>query len=199
MTAKTVEAIVIGGSAGALDLLVGILPVLPKDFPIPVVVVLHVHRERPTQLAELLRGKCALPVSEAVDKEPLAAGVIYIAPSNYHLLIERTRSFSLSVDEPLHFSRPAIDVLFESAADAYGAGLVGVLLTGASEDGAQGLACIKQLGGTTVVQLPDSAVARTMPEAALRIMQHDFVLPPDEIAPFLARLDVGRPGSTKGP
>jgi two-component system chemotaxis response regulator CheB len=199
MQTKTIEAIVIGGSAGALDVLTALLPALPAGYPIPVAIVVHVPPNKPSYVAEVLAAKTVLPVKEAEDKEPLAPGVVYVAPPNYHLLIERGRTFALSDDEQLHFSRPAIDVLFESAAEAYGDRLAGVVLTGASEDGAAGLAAIKRGGGLAIVQSPATASARPMPEAAIAATQVDHVLPIAEIAPLLARLAEGarRPEETR--
>jgi len=189
MTGHNIEAIVAGGSAGALGVLGSVLPVLPAGFSIPVAVVLHVLPGKPSYLAGVLAARCSLAVKEAEDKELLTPGTIYLAPPNYHLLIEKDHSLSLSVDEPVHYSRPSIDVLFESAADAYGEALAAVLLTGANKDGARGLARIKAAGGTTVVQSPETALMRMMPDAALRLAQPDRVLPPEEIGSFLARLD----------
>ncbi|MBX3186532.1 MAG: chemotaxis protein CheB [Labilithrix sp.] len=189
--ARTTEAIVIGGSAGALEALDGMLPALPSRFSVPVVLVLHISPAKPSLLADVLGRKSALPVKEPNDKEPVASGAIYVAPPNYHLLFERSRTFSLSVDELVHFSRPSIDVAFESAADAYGAGLVGVLLSGANEDGARGLARVKAVGGRTFVQAPETASSPEMPEAALRLGAVDRVLSLAEIGPFLASLDDG--------
>lgn len=190
MQTRPIEAIVIGGSAGALDALAGLLPALPADCPLPVAIVVHVPN-KPSYLAEVLASRTVLRVKEAEDKEPIAPGVVYVAPPNYHLLIERGRTFALSDDQLLHFSRPAIDVLFESAAEAYGNRLAGVVLTGASEDGAAGLAAIKRAGGLAIVQLPATASARAMPEAAIAATQVDHVLPVAEIAPLLARLAGG--------
>jgi two-component system chemotaxis response regulator CheB len=195
MPACSIEAIVAGGSAGALEALLAILPALPAGFRIPIALVLHVLPDKPSHLATVLGAKCRLAVKEAEDKELIAPATIYVAPPNYHLLVEKSRCFSLSVDEPVHFSRPAIDVLFESAADAYGESLAAVLLTGANDDGARGLARIKERGGTTVVQSPDTALVRIMPDAALRLATPDRVLPPAAIGPFLARLD--RAGAEK--
>jgi len=195
--AARVAAIVVGGSAGALDALSQILPAIPARFAIPIALVLHVHPSKPSYLAQVLGARCSLTVKEAEDKEPIAPATLYLAPPNYHLLVERGGCFSLSVDDPVLFSRPAIDVLFESAADAFGAGLVGLLLTGGSEDGARGLAEIKRKGGLTVVQAPSTASAPTMPEAALRLSAIDHVLPVAEIGPFLARLGAAE-GHTGG-
>lgn len=185
------EAIVIGGSAGALDVLQVVLPALPRTLRAAVAVVLHMLPGRPSGLVDIMSRSTQLFVREVEDKQPLEPGVVYFAPPNYHLLIEKQRYFSLSVDEPVLFSRPAIDVLFESAADVYGPALVGVLLSGANEDGAAGLARIRALGGATIVQAPDGAIARPMPEAAIRLGAAEHVLPSDQIAPLLTRLVSG--------
>jgi two-component system chemotaxis response regulator CheB len=185
---KRLRAVVIGGSAGALDVLQAVLPALPATFQLPVAVVVHVLPSRPSGLAEVLGQGSALAVREANDKERFEPGTVYIASPNYHLLLEKDGHFSLSVDELVNFSRPAIDVLFESAADAFGPELVGVLLSGANEDGARGLLRIQRAGGTTVVQSPDTALARQMPEAALRLLGPDHVIPSNEIGPLLREL-----------
>jgi len=183
---SAIRLIVIGGSAGAVDALAKILPALPARFAIPVAIVVHQPPDKNSVLAEVLSTKCALPVREADDKEPISPGVVYLASPNYHLLVERSGCFSLSVDDPVHFSRPAIDVLFESAAEAMGEALLGVLLSGANEDGAEGLARIRDGGGITVVQSPSSALVAAMPAAALRLGTPNHVLPIGQIGPFLA-------------
>jgi two-component system chemotaxis response regulator CheB len=185
-TQRRVDAIVIGGSAGALDALSTLLPALPVDCAVPVVVVVHLPPTRPSRLAAVLEMRAAIPVKEAEDKEPVAAGRVYVAPPGYHLLIERAGTFALSLDAHLNFSRPAIDVLFESAAEAYGGALAGVLLTGASEDGARGLAAIAENGGIAVVQSPLSAVARQMPEAAIARVPDARVCALPDIAALIA-------------
>jgi two-component system chemotaxis response regulator CheB len=184
------EAIVIGGSSGSLDALSIILPALPAQFPIPIAIVIHVPPNRPSLLASVLGARCALRVREVEDKEPVAAATLFVAPPNYHLLIERQRTFALSIDAPIHYSRPAIDALFESAAEAYGASLLAVLLAGANEDGAHGVRRVKELGGTVVVQEPSSTHAPEMPRAALRSASVDSVLAPAGIAEFL--VEAGR-------
>lgn len=186
---KAVSAIVIGGSAGALDVLVKVLPALPPSFPIPMAVVLHLPPTNANRLIEVLRAHCSLELKEAEDKEHLAGGKVYVAPPDYHLFIEREGSFSLSVDPPLRFSRPSIDVLFESAAEAYGSHLAALLLSGANDDGARGLATIRSLGGTTLVQAPESAALPTMPEAALKIDPAHRRIGVEDIAAFLAGLE----------
>jgi len=193
MLAGNVQAIVAGGSAGAIEALTTILPALPVDFSIPIAITLHVHPNKPSHLAQVLGMHSALLVKEAEDKEPLLPCTVYLAPPNYHLLLEAQGYFSLSVDDPVLYSRPAIDVLFDSAADAFGPALVGLLLTGASEDGARGLARIQRAGGLTLVQSPQTAAVPVMPQAALRLFSPDHVLPLAEIGPFLARLDQRSP------
>ena len=137
MTTDEAEAVVIGASAGALEALSVILPSLQKGFRLPVMVVVHVPPDKRSVLVELFQAKCRLPVREAEDKEPISGGTIYFAPADYHLLVELDKSLSLSSDEPVLFSRPSIDVLFESAADAYGSALIAIVLTGANQDGAK--------------------------------------------------------------
>ena len=192
MTESPAKAIVIGGSSGALDALGVILPALPRGLHVPLAIVLHVPPSKPNGLVDLFRATLALSVKEAEDKEPLAPGTVYFACPSYHLLVERGGYFSLSVDDPVHFSRPSIDVLFESAAEAYGQALAGVLLSGANEDGAHGLHRILASGGTTVVQDPGTALARQMPDSALRDGSPHHVLPPRDIAPYLMRFAAER-------
>jgi two-component system chemotaxis response regulator CheB len=179
------EAIVIGASAGALEALSNLLPGLPADYRLPILVVVHLPSDKTSLLAELLRVRCAIRVREAEDKEPIEPGVAYFAPPDYHLLVEQDKRLSLSDDEPVLFSRPSIDVLFESAADAYGDGLIGVVLTGANSDGANGLKAVVEAGGVAVVQSPGSAYAVAMPEAAIAACPAARVLPVNEIAAYL--------------
>jgi two-component system, chemotaxis family, protein-glutamate methylesterase/glutaminase len=191
MSTKLIEAIVIGGSAGALEALSVLLPALSAGCPFAVAIVVHLPPSRPSRLAEVLAGKTALPVKEVEDKEPVLAGTIYVGPPGYHLLIERGRTFALSADDLIHYSRPAIDVLFESAADAYGDRLAGIILTGANADGARGLLAVKRQGGFALVQAPAGAPAPSMPEAAIALAHPDRVLPIEEIAAWLAGLGQG--------
>ena len=165
---RPIDAIVIGASAGGVEALATVLPALDPGYAGAVFVVLHLPRERPSLLVDIFSPNCALAVCEADDKQPIAAGTLYFAPPDYHMLIDDGPQLALSADEPVLFSRPSIDVLFESAADAYGARLLGVLLTGASGDGAQGLAAIRRGGGLTVAQDPATALAPQMAEEAIR-------------------------------
>jgi two-component system chemotaxis response regulator CheB len=185
MSGLAPEAIVIGASAGALEALSSLLPGLPADYRLPILVVVHLPPDTTSVLAELLRVRCAIRVREAEDKEPIEPGVAYFAPPDYHLLVEEDKRLSLSDDEPVLFSRPSIDVLFESAADAYGGGLIGVVLTGANSDGANGLKAVVEAGGVAVVQSPGSAYAVAMPEAAIAACPAARVLPVNEIAAYL--------------
>ena len=173
---RGIEAVAIGTSAGGVEVLSALLPALPATCPISFFIVLHIPRERPSLLAEIFAAKCQLPVREAEDKEPVQPGTVYFAPPDYHLLVDRGPALALSEDEPVHFSRPSIDVLFESAADVYGERLLGLILTGANQDGAAGLAAIARAGGRTVVQEPSSAAVAYLPEAALATAPVDSVL-----------------------
>ncbi|MBS7700086.1 chemotaxis protein CheB [Chelatococcus sp.] len=179
------EAVVIGASAGALEALSVILPSLPGSFRIPILVVVHMPPDRRSVMAELFRAKCRLFVEEAEDKEPISGGTIYFAPPDYHLLVEVDRTICLSSDEPVLFSRPSIDVLFESAADAYGPGLIAIVLTGANHDGTRGLRAVLDAGGTGLVQDPREAFASAMPESAIRTCPDARVMSLQAIAQYL--------------
>ena len=186
--ARPVEAVVIGASAGGFEALLAILKGLPATYPMPLVAVLHLPEHHESRLAELFGYRLSLQVREARDKEPLAPGILYFAPPGYHLSIETDRSFSLSCEERVSYARPSIDVLFASAVDAYGKSLAGILLTGANYDGAAGLAGMQVAGALTIVQDPASAEVATMPEAALRKMKPDLILPLAEIHSVLRKL-----------
>ena len=184
-----VRAIVIGASAGGVEALLALLTGLPPDFRLPIIAVLHLPPDRDSRLAEIFQHRLPIAVREASDKEAIAPGTLYFAGSGYHLLVETDHSFSLSCEAPVHYSRPSIDVLMESAADAWGAALAGILLTGANYDGAAGLARIRRQGGITVVQDPAEARVATMPEAAIRQLQPSFILPLAGIRNLLLELD----------
>ncbi|MFJ3451602.1 chemotaxis protein CheB [Pseudomonas sichuanensis] len=184
-----VRAVVIGASAGGVSALFSVLGALPEGFAIPVLCVLHLPDNRHSQLAEVLQRRLHRPVREACDKAPIEEGLIYVAGPRYHLSVEQDLTLSLSQEEPVHFSRPAIDYLFASAADAYGPGLLGILLTGANEDGARGLLQIKRSGGRTVVQDPRDAQVALMPEAALALHSPDHILSLSGIGQLLATLE----------
>jgi two-component system chemotaxis response regulator CheB len=179
--------IVIGASLGGLKALQIIIRRLPDPLPVPVVVVLHRHKDATEPLAPILQGESTWTVSEAVDKEPIRPARIYLAPPDYHLHVESDH-FSLSTDEPVNHARPSIDVLFESAAEALGPKVIGVILTGASSDGARGASEIKRCGGQIVVQDPASAECRVMPAAAIESTGTAHVKPLDQIAETLIQL-----------
>ncbi len=181
-------AVVIGASAGALAALSEILPPLPRDYPLPILIVVHVPPDRDNILAELLQAKCQIAIREVEDKEPIVPGTAFLAPPGYHLLVETADRLSLSVDDPVNYSRPSIDVLFESAADVYGPGLTGIVLTGASQDGALGLSAIHEAGGSCLVQRPGLAYASTMPLAAIDACPAAQILNLEEIAASLLDL-----------
>ena len=182
------KAIVIGTSHGGLEALKVILPMFGADFPLPVVVVLHIGEHSNDTFVSYLNSICPLEVKEAEGSEEVKAGSIYFAPPNYHLLIEPDFTFSLTTDEKHNFSRPSIDILFESAAWAYGQSLIGVVLTGANSDGAAGLKMIREFGGMALVQNPCSALSPAMPTAALRIAQPQIRMKLEEIGGKLIEL-----------
>jgi two-component system chemotaxis response regulator CheB len=185
---KTYEAVVIGASAGGVEAVGALLAALPRSFGAAVVVVIHVPPANDNLLVRVLAPRCGLPVREAADKESAEGGTVYVAPAGYHLLIEPERTFALSLDEPVHYSRPSLDVLFESAAHAYRDGMLGIVLTGANADGAEGLRIVRELGGTAWVQEPDTAYARAMPAAALQCAGADRIDTVDRLAQALAAL-----------
>jgi two-component system chemotaxis response regulator CheB len=182
------RAVVVGASAGGTTALQKILPFLPAQFPMPVIIAQHLHPLQDGAAIVYYSGGSALTVKDADEKEQIRPGFVYFAPPNYHLLIEDDFTFSLSVDEKVHFTRPSIDVLFESAADAYGAALIGVILSGANEDGAAGLLCIKKRGGLTIVQDLKDAEITYMPKAAMETANPDHVLTAEGIRNFLVEL-----------
>lgn len=185
MSLAAKRAVVIGASAGAVQALLTILPTLPADFPLPVLITVHVPPDRDNVLVGLLQTRCRLPVTEAEDKETALPGRIYFAPSDYHLLVEIDGALALSCEEPVNYSRPSIDVLFESAADAYRENLVGIILTGANHDGAMGLKAVLDSGGEAIVERSSEAYASTMPEAALAACAGATVMGLEEIANYL--------------
>jgi two-component system, chemotaxis family, protein-glutamate methylesterase/glutaminase len=182
------DLLLIGGSAGSLEVLFRMLPLLRSDLPFPVILILHRRSSGDSSLSDLLGSKTLNPTHEVEDKEPVMPGTIYLAPADYHLLIEHDRTFSLDYSEKIHFSRPSIDVTFESAAEVYGARLVAILLSGANEDGSEGLAAIKQEGGTAVVQNPDTAQMPFMPHYAMTHVPVDHVFDILQMAAFINSL-----------
>lgn len=183
--------VVVGASWGGLNALSRLVADVDADFPLPIAIVQHRSKESDHLLAHLLQDRTALTVKEIEDKEPIAPGNVYVAPPDYHLLVDLLEDgpqFSLSVDPPVRYSRPSIDVAFVAAADAFGARVVGVVLTGANEDGAAGLRRIADRGGYAIVQDPNTAEIRTMPQAALNAVPNAEVLPLDRMGACLTRL-----------
>jgi two-component system, chemotaxis family, protein-glutamate methylesterase/glutaminase len=181
------EIVVVGSSTGGLKALQTLLSGLPREFPLPISIVQHRGKDSDSGLCKFLSEWSSLPVTEPNDKEPMEAGHAYLAPRDYHLLIEN-RSFALSTEPPVAYARPSIDVLFESAADEYEDRAIGVILTGANQDGARGLGRIKARGGLAVVEDPTSAACGEMPQAAIALTKVDWILPLPEIAAFLHKL-----------
>lgn len=171
-----IELIVIGASLGGFSALKLILGKLPPDFSVPIAIVQHRHKESQTTLASHLQPLIPLPIREVEDKDEIAPGTIYLAPADYHLLVE-VGYFTLTTDEPVCYARPSIDVLFESAADVYGDRVIGIILTGANQDGARGAAAIKTKGGRVIVQDPKTAESPVMPDAAIAATKVDAIVP----------------------
>lgn len=184
-------AIVIGGSAGSIEALGVLMPALVAGAAVPVVVVVHLRPSEPTMLPLVLARRCALPVRIPDDKQPCSAGVVWLAPPDFHLLVELDRSFALSLDEPVHFSRPAIDSLFMSAADAWGPSLVAIVLSGANRDGADGARAVRERGGLVVVEDPATVEFPVMPAAAIAAADPQIVAARPAIAALLAEMTAG--------
>jgi two-component system chemotaxis response regulator CheB len=193
------EAAVIGASAGGLTALAKIIPALPKDLVMPIIIVQHRQHDANDFLAKYLDGLAEIHVKEADSREVIRPGCVYIAPAGYHLLVERDKTFSLNIDAPVSYAIPSIDVLFESAAAAYGDKLVGVILTGANSDGSRGLKTIHDYGGLTVVQDPLSAEAGAMPKAAIAILDKvDHIVSLENLGSFLGEVNNDR-GKSEDP
>lgn len=180
------DLVLIGASSGGLEALIGLLQALPESYCLPTIVVLHQRANRESGVPEMLSRYTHLEVFEPDDKQKIETGTMYIAPPNYHLLIEPDRTIGLSLDAPMNYSRPSIDMAFTSAAEVYGDALIGCIFTGANSDGAQGVAQIKRRGGLVLVQDPEQATVHTMPLSAIRKTAVDAVLSLEEIAGRLA-------------
>lgn len=188
-TGSKYQAIVVGVSLGGINALPIVLSSLPVGFPVPIIVVQHLLKTSDNMyFVGKLDELCSLNVKEADEKEAVEKGSVYVAPAGYHLLIEDDRTFALSVDEPVNYSRPSIDVLFENAAEVYSSGLIGIILTGANSDGALGLKRIKEKKGLAIVQDPDTAEGNVMPESAIRACRVDHILPLSEIPELLLEI-----------
>lgn len=199
------QIVVVGTSLGGLDALEVLLAGLPKNLPVAVAIAQHRHKDSDESLSIFLQQQCALPLTEAEDKKVIMPGRVYLAPADYHLLVETwqlgrdyqgeyrrsERTFALSTEAPVCHARPSINVLFESAADAYEQRAIGVILTGSSQDGAEGLARIKALGGLAIVQEPTTAQSPILPKAAIAAVAIDWILPLSDIAPLIVKLAAG--------
>jgi len=182
------KLIVVGGSAGSLDAILKIVAALPDNNYLATVIIVHRKNDNESILVDLLSARTILDVKEIEDKEIITGGTVYIAPADYHLLFENENMFSLDASEKIHYSRPSIDVSFESAARIFGEYCIGILLSGANADGAEGLMKIKQCGGFTIVQNPESAEVAYMPQQALDIMNPDAILNAGELSNFIYNL-----------
>lgn len=183
------KAIVIGGSAGSFQGITRILSSIPQDFSLPIIMCLHRLKHVRNGFTEALSIKSIKPVTEPTDKENIKKGNVYLAPANYHLSVELGNSFSLSTEEMVNSSRPAIDITMETAAYVYKDKLIGILLSGANRDGAMGMKKIKDRGGLTIVQEPAECMIETMPAAAIQATEIDYKMKVDEISAFLKELD----------
>ena len=188
MTADCRKVIAIGASAGGVQALLRILPALPADFPCPILIVVHVPPNRDNALVALFAQRCQIAIKEAEDKEAVTSGVGYFAPADYHLLVEADATLALSLDEPVNYSRPSIDVLLEAAADAFEHDLTAIILTGANNDGAAGAAAVAAAGGNVIVEDPAEAEVPTMPAAALAACPSATVMQLPDITSYLLRL-----------
>lgn len=186
------KAVVLGVSAGGFHALPAVLSYLDRSLPVPVFIVQHLSPLSDTYLVEHLQDICQIEVKTAEDKEIPRPAVVYLAPPDYHLLIEADYSLALSMEDRVNYSRPSIDVLFESAAEVYFDTLIGVIMTGANTDGSKGLKEIKKCGGMAVVQAPETAEVDLMPRSAINSVEVDYIVPLDELGAFLNKMIMGR-------
>lgn len=186
---KSYEAIVIGVSSGGMKAMKIMFSLLPKGFKTPIVIVQHMSAHSDSQWIQLLNDTYTIDIKEADEKEIIENGKVYFAPPNYHLLIEKDKTFSLTIDGRVNYARPSIDVLFESAAEAYKNKLIGIVLTGSNSDGTNGIKRIQEYGGLTIVQDPKTAEAAYMPRSAIAAIQPDYILSLEDIIKLLINLD----------
>lgn len=177
--------LIIGGSAGSLDVLLEMFPKFKKAIPFSMVIVLHRKNTADITLTELLMSRTKIPVKEIEDKETIQKSTVYIAPPDYHILIEKTKQFSLDYSEKVNYSRPSIDVAFESAADVYGSLLTCVVLSGANNDGTEGAKIVKNKGGVVIAQQPETAIVSFMPEFVIKNVQPHYILTPQELVEYI--------------
>jgi two-component system chemotaxis response regulator CheB len=190
---QPIDVVAIGVSAGGMKALATLLAHLPKDYSVPIIIVQHLLEGSESFLVEYLNDMVPIHIQEAIDKEPLRPGCVFLAPPGYHLLVEDGCSLSLSMDPKVNYSRPSIDVLFDSAAFVFQEKCLGIILTGANQDGSAGLRTIKANGGMTIVQCPETAEYPAMPLAAIQHVAVDHIMSLDEIGEFLITLQRARP------
>jgi two-component system chemotaxis response regulator CheB len=178
---KQDKLLLIAGSAGSLQVVLSVLTALGREYPIPVLVVLHRNNVFESSLEELMSSRTNLVIKEVEEKEPILPGIVYLCPADYHVLVEQDHTFSLDYSERVNFSRPSIDVSMRSAADVYGSGLITLLLSGGNSDGSDGMAYVQSKGGFTVVQDPVTADVPYMPQQAILRLSVDLVVPTDEL------------------
>jgi len=183
------EAIVIGVSSGGMNAMKILFSSLPMNFSIPIIIVQHISPRSDNQWIKLLNDKSNLHIKEADEKEKIEPGNIYISPPNYHLMIEKDKTFSLTIDERVNYARPSIDVLFESATEAYKNNLIGVVLTGSNNDGTKGIKRIQERGGLTIIQNPETAESSYMPASAIAAIKPDYILSLEDITELLIKID----------
>lgn len=177
-----------GVSSGGLNAMKILFSLLPVNFGVPIILVQHISARSDNQWINLLNGKTNLHIKEADEKEKIETGNIYVAPANYHLMIEKNKTFSLTIDERVNFARPSIDVMFESAAETYRDKLIGVVLTGSNNDGTKGIKRIQEYGGLTIVQDPQTAESPYMPASAIAAIKPDYILPLEDIIKLLLKI-----------
>jgi two-component system, chemotaxis family, protein-glutamate methylesterase/glutaminase len=178
---KQDKLLLIAGSAGSLQVVLSVLTALGREYPIPVLVVLHRNNVFESSLEELMSSRTNLVIKEVEEKEPILPGIVYLCPADYHVLVEQDHTFSLDYSERVNYSRPSIDVSMRSAADVYGSGVIALLLSGGNADGADGMAYVQSMGGFTVVQDPETADVPYMPQQAILRLSVDLVVPTNEL------------------
>ncbi len=188
MIEKNIKYIVIGGSAGSFRVVIKLISQIPKDFPLPIILCLHRLKHVRSGFIEALELKSNLPIVEPYDKMHISSGSIYLAPANYHLMVELGNHFSLSTYDNVNHSRPAIDITFNTAARIFRSKMLGILLSGANKDGALGMKSVNINGGTTIIQDPALSQARTMPQAAKQLTKIDHIFSPEQITNYILKL-----------
>lgn len=183
------KILLLGGSAGGFSVILQILKTIPTNFKLPIIVIVHRNPKFQSNFENTINNSFAIKIKSAEDKEIIEPGIVYFAPPGYHLLIEPDYKLSLDISEPIQYSRPSIDVTFESAAEIYKQNCIAILFSGANQDGAKGLLEIKKNGGTCIVQDPEVAEVATMPQAAIDLDAQDYIYNIEEITKYIHRLN----------